>query len=72
MEPPSFDELKTRIGRDVDHHDGRLPDATAVAWYGYLAALIEWGLISPDAHQRLVVMLPSISDNPVEAILLGR
>jgi hypothetical protein len=39
MEPPTFDELKTRIDRDIGHYDGRLPDANAVAWYGYLAAL---------------------------------
>jgi hypothetical protein len=69
---PAFGELQSRIQQDLDHFEGTLPEPYALSWYGYLAALIEWGLISPDVHARLIAMLPSIADNPATAILLGR
>ena len=69
---PTVDELRSRIQRDVDHFEGNLPPDFSVAWNGYLAALIEWGLISVSDHEELVRMLPPIEPNPAVQILLGR
>lgn len=69
---PTLEELKERIARETNHFGGVLPERVAIAWDGYLAALIEWGLISPADHKLLSGLLPEIVDNPVMAMLLGR
>ena len=69
---PTFEELQSRIQSELDHFDGDLPERIALVWYGYFAALLEWGLITPSEHQALATMLPTISDNPVMAVFLGR
>jgi len=69
---PTFDELRSRINDDIDHFRGQLPERYAIAWGGYIAALLEWGAISVDDHARLFDMLPRVENNPVLAILLGR
>lgn len=71
-EKPTVEEMRVRILCDVQHHAGRLPEKTAIAWSGYLAALIEWGLLSVSEHQSLCALLPKIEANPVVDILLGR
>lgn len=71
MERPTLDELCSRIQRDIDRHDGKLPQRDAIAWDGYLAALIEWGLISVADHAKLSEMLPTIKNNPAIQIMLG-
>ncbi len=70
--PPTFEELRRRIQREIDHFGGKLPERTALVWDGYFAALMEWGLISVSEHECLCKMLPTIKDNPVKTILLGR
>jgi len=65
-------ELYRRIGRDVDHYGGVLPERVAIAWRGYLAAMIEWGLIDVGAHDRALTLLPAIEPDPVVDILRGR
>jgi hypothetical protein len=69
---PTFDELKNRIERDLIHFRGPLPERVALVWHGYLAALLEWGLLSVVEHERLAKLLPMIEDNPVTSVLLGR
>jgi hypothetical protein len=69
---PTVEEFEHRIRRDTDHFGGKLPERTVLVWYGYLAALIEWGLISVPEHQQLCKMLPRMEDNPATTILLGR
>ena len=49
-----------------------MPERTALAWYGYVGALLEWGLIEASAHGKLCAMLPRIESNPVTEIFLGR
>jgi hypothetical protein len=71
-EKPSFDEIQRRIQRDIVHYHGKLPERFALVWYGYLAAIIEWGLISVYEHEQLLKLLPPIEDNPAVTILLGR
>jgi hypothetical protein len=69
---PSFEGLKDRIDEDFAHYGGTLPERAAIAWYGYLAALIEWGLVSVSEHERLVQLLPPVESNPATDILVGR
>jgi hypothetical protein len=69
---PTFEELASRIQKDIDFFEGNLPERFAIAWSGYLASLIEWGLISIQDHYQLIQMLPFIEDNPATAILTGR
>jgi hypothetical protein len=71
-EKPTFEELRNRLLADFDHFGGKLPERNALAWYGYLAALIEWGLIDVSTHSRLCNILPKTEDNPSATILLGR
>lgn len=71
MQAPTLDEIRDRLRRDIAHHGGVLPERNAIAWSGYLAALIEWGLISVSAHSELRNMIPKIPDDPSVAILLG-
>ena len=71
-EKPTEDEIKNRIWKDIDFYNGALPERVALSWSGYLAALIEWGLISPKEHDSLSDILPSIQNNPAIHILLGR
>lgn len=67
-----LEEMKDRVQRDIDHFNGTMPERVAIAWDGYLAALLEWGLISVDGHKTATDLLPPISNNPVIGIFLGR
>ena len=67
-----FEEIQSRIQRDIAHYGGRLPERVALAWSGYLAALIEWNLISVSENDQLIGLLPPIDNDPAIAILLGR
>jgi len=72
IELPTAQELRIRIQLDIDHFGGDLPERFAIAWRAYLAALIEWKLISIADHEALCKMLPAVEDDPSVAILLGR
>jgi hypothetical protein len=65
-------ELSYRIQVDVEHFSGAMPERTALAWRGYLAAMLEWNLLSPAQHDDLVARLPAVIDDPSLAILRGR
>jgi hypothetical protein len=69
---PSPAEIKNRIQQEIDHFNGNLPERVAICWDGYIAALLEWNLISIQEHKELSDMLPEVPDNPVTAIFLGR
>ncbi|MEA2758067.1 MAG: hypothetical protein QOH65_680 [Methylobacteriaceae bacterium] len=71
-EKPTFEELRSRLGVDVAHYKGQLPERVALVWYGYIAALFEWSLISLPEYDQLIAMLPQIPENPVVPIFLGR
>jgi hypothetical protein len=72
VDKPTLNELTQRIRRDIAFFGGAMPERTALAWNGYIAALIEWGLISVAEHKSLRDMLPRIEDDPAVTILLGR
>jgi hypothetical protein len=67
-----FEELKLRIEKERAHFDGQIPERVALVWHGYLACAVEWSLISAGEHSHLAGMLPTVEDNPVVEILLGK
>ncbi len=67
-----IDELAGRIRDDLAYFNGKMPERNAIAWRAYLAALLEWNLMTIADHDQLVRLLPDINDDPVVAILLGR
>jgi hypothetical protein len=70
-EKPTFAELERRVRRAISEHGGSLPGEDAIAWSGYFAGLLEWGLITADDHKRLTDLLPKIANNPTIRIFLG-
>lgn len=73
---PNLNETRHRFEQTIGYFGGHLPRKASSAWDGYLAALIEWGLISPGEHESLVALLPKDrfprkADDPVMQILLG-
>jgi hypothetical protein len=65
-------ELMYRINGDIEHFGGVLPKKTAIAWRGYLAAMLEWNVITVEQYDSLLVRIPPVSDDPAIAILRGR
>lgn len=65
-------ELMHRINADAKHFDGALPERTAIAWRGYLAAVLEWDLITVEQYDSLLARIPPVNDDPAIAILRGR
>ncbi|QLQ33861.1 MAG: hypothetical protein HZT40_22110 [Candidatus Thiothrix singaporensis] len=70
---PKYNDLKKRI----EEHLAWCPDSNTledvtIAWDGYIAALLEWSLISIDEHDALQALFPKLSrNNPVIQIFLG-
>jgi hypothetical protein len=65
-------ELSHRIRVDVEHFGGTMQERTALAWRGYLAAMLEWELISIAQYDDLLAKIPDVADVPAIAILRGR
>ena len=59
---PSYEELDKRISADLGR-DG-FDDRATACWHGYLAALLEWGLISVEQHRQLSDRLPATEEQP--------
>lgn len=65
--------LKYRIEAEIKALNGHLPERYALAWHGYLACAIEWGVIHHTSYGQLIKMLPELAKpDPIETILLGR
>jgi hypothetical protein len=65
-------ELMHRIDADIEHFAGALPERAAIAWRGYLAAVLEWNVITIEQYDSLVARVPPVEDDPAIAILRGR
>jgi hypothetical protein len=65
-------ELMHRIDADIEHFGGTLPERTAIAWRGYLAAMLEWDMIPVAQYDALLARIPPVNDDPSIAILRGR
>jgi hypothetical protein len=71
MSSPTLEELRNRIQETERYYGGTLPREAALVWDGYLAVLIEWGLLSVSDHATLSDMLPKGDVDPVLQIVLG-
>ena len=69
MEKPDFQELQKRLekARAKDGYD----DRHACCWQGYLAALLEWDLITPNEHKQLSETVPVKQPDPSNVVFLG-
>ena len=55
---PRIEELQRRIVAQLERHgDG---DVVIHLWCGYLAALLEWGLIGDDSYNAASALLPRV------------
>jgi hypothetical protein len=57
---PTEEELRNRIIRQLSWHSK--VDTVALIWHGYLAALLEWGLIEVDVFERLSALPPEVGN----------
>ncbi len=69
MDKPTTDELSSRIRRQGAA--GRMEALDSACWRRYLAALVEWALITPNEHADLLALLPECDPDPSLPILLG-
>jgi hypothetical protein len=69
MENVNVDELKQRLAdaKMKANYD----DRHACCWQGYLAALLEWGLITPSQYDHLSDEVPTNEPDPALDIFLG-
>jgi hypothetical protein len=65
-------EISSRIQAAIGHFGGLMPERSALAWRGYLAAMLEWNLLSVVEYDELLARLPAVNDDPAVAILRGR
>lgn len=72
MSGEDFAELETRIQEDITFFNGEMPAKNALAWNGYLAGLLEWGVLEVAQYYKLQAQLPAAEDNIIQTILLGR
>jgi hypothetical protein len=67
---PTEDELRDRILRQLQWRAAS--ETVACVWGGYLAALLEWGLISAAVHERLTAMLPRGGEKELDELFSGQ
>ena len=66
---PAKDELLSRIREHLIHRHNN--DACNLLWAGYLAACIEWGLLSPDDYHDVRELLKPVGADELREIFLG-
>lgn len=66
---PSKQELLRRITEHLAHRNNS--DSCNLLWSGYLAALMEWGLLSPDDYHGLRKQLKIDGGEELREIFLG-
>jgi len=74
MIKPKKQELASRINKHIKHIESKedcTPEELSIAWEGYVAALLEWDLISVGDHKKLLALLPKCNSISVRLILLG-
>lgn len=69
MEKPTFEELSKRVNEVISGE--KCTDRDVACWAGYIAALLEWNLISVNDHDKLSDLLPSLAPDPTQRIFLG-
>ncbi len=66
---PTEIELKARIEQQLLHRGNSIN--VALIWRGYLAALLEWGLLEPSAYDRLTDILTSVGLKEIDELFAG-
>ena len=67
-EKPTEEELRSRLLRHLEARPNN-PLVSAV-WHGYLASLLEWGVLDVGVHGRLVDLLPNPGSTEMVEIML--
>lgn len=70
-EKPTYEELENRLMVSLRKYEV-VPKDVSTCWYGYLGALLEWGVLSIPDHTRLTRLLPEVDHNPIVDIMLGK
>ncbi len=63
---PTEEELRNRITRQLEWRG--TSDATVLVWHGYLAGLLEWGLIEVHVYDRLMALLPQVGNKELSEL----
>lgn len=63
------EEIKSRMVQHIQAYPGN--EIVAAVWQGYIAGLLEWGLLNVEGHSRLVDLLPQAGRHEASAALLG-
>lgn len=66
---PTEEELRNRITRHLRWRGAS--DTVVLIWRGYLAGLVEWGLIEVHVYDRLKTLLPQIGSKELDELLAG-
>lgn len=66
---PDEDELRSRILAHLEARPGN--SFVAAVWNGYLAGLVEWGVLDGNAHARLSQLVPKPGSDETVEVLLG-
>ena len=64
-------ETEKRIRDHLAKYGNSIPIEVVTCWDGYIAALLEWNLITVSEHEKLSKILPTVENNPVVNIMLG-
>lgn len=63
---PTEEELRNRITRQLEWRG--TSDAVVLIWHGYLAGLLEWGLIEVHVYDRLTALLPQVGNKELSEL----
>ena len=66
-----LDNVRFRIQEQIDYFGGVLSERHAIAWGGFLAALLEEGILDYPHYIELTDMLPKIPEpNPIADVFI--
>jgi hypothetical protein len=66
---PEKEELQRRIELQLSHRAGS--ESVKLLWKGYIAALLEWGMLKVKDHDELSELLGVVGDDELKEIFLG-
>ena len=66
---PTEEDLKNRITSHLKLRNSS--DNVSLIWHGYIASLLEWGLIEPETYGRLLALLPEVGKAELLELFAG-
>jgi|GEM_PF-1077417 len=63
---PTEEELRNRITRQLEWRGST--DEVVLIWHGYLAALLEWGVIEVHVFKSLSALLPQVGNKELSEL----